>query len=376
MKRIHKPQRGFTLVELLVGAAIGLFLIGAMIQSYLSTKETYNITQSVNRIQEDSRFAQYFISRSLRETNNLGCIKSIRNMLPINNLTDLKIKVGGWDYENTASGDAAITLTGTYANSTAYNKWAGLNNGTDQQLPSDINSISHSDSILVKKITPIEGVTITATGDNNSITVTGYTPAVDEVLIIGNCQRADYFQVDSNTTGTVVPTGSFQFGVDWDNSARLYSVRHVNYHVGLRAGADVPSLYRKDSMQTQSEELVEGVESLQVLYGLDSGNDGYANQYLSGADVTASQWEDIVSVRVGLLFVAIKGKDISSAIQTQSYTLADGIDFDAGGGDRSLRYVTNSTIKTRNLGLKADFSVCDAGVAACDLNGFELITTP
>ncbi len=372
----NKPQKGFTLVELLVGATIGLFLVGVIISSYLSTKQTYNITQSISRIQEDSRFAQYFISRDIRETNNLGCLKSVRNMLPTTtNLTDLNINVGGWEYSGTSPGDD-VNLTGTYANSTARNDWAGLNNGVNQQLPANIDSISLSDSILIKRITPIDGATVTTTADTTTINLSGHTPQVGDVLIVGNCFRADQFEVGSIAGINITPNGAAAFGADWDDSSRVFSVAHVNYHVGLRVGAESPSLYRKDSLQTQAEELVESVESLQALYGFDSNGDGFANQYLSAEDVTTAQWPDIVSLRVGIIYLAPNGKDGNSSALSQNYDVADGINFIADVNDRDLRYVVNSTINTRNLGLAANFSVCDAGNVSCDLNGFEEITSP
>lgn len=376
-------QHGYTLIELLVGLLIGLFLSGAAIQSYLSTKETYTITQNVNRVQEDSRFATFFLNRDLRETTNLGCIKAVRNMLPPavdNNLTDLLVKVGGWDYDDTSLGDE-IDLTGTYANQSNRTKWTGLNNGTNQQLPADIDSIAFSDSIVIKKITPIEGASITTTADASTFVVTGYTPQVNEILIIGDCFRSDQFQVGAVTgtsSFTVTPNPSTtNFGENWGDSARLYSVTFTNYHVGLRNGASVPSLFRLDSaVGATAEELVEGVETMQILYGLDLDDDGNANRYVSARDLSAADWANLVSIRVGLLFVAPGGIDETTAEEAQTYSLAGGIDFLTAAGDRDLRYVANVTVKTRNLGLESDFSVCDAGVSNCDLNGFLEITSP
>ncbi|MEM7359811.1 MAG: PilW family protein [Pseudomonadota bacterium] len=383
-KQLTTPaQQGYTLIELLVGLLIGLFLSGAAIQSYLSTKETYTITQNVNRVQEDSRFATFFLSRDLRETTNLGCIKAVRNMLPAavdNNLTDLLVKVGGWDHDDTSLGDE-VNLDGNYAVQTNRTKWRGLNNGTNQQLPDEIDSISFSDSIVIKKITPVEGATITATADATTFNVTGYTPQTNEILIIGDCFRSDQFQVGAVTgtsSYTVTPNPSTTtFGQNWGPSARLYSVTFTNYYVGLRSGASVPSLFRLDSaVGATAEELVEGVESMQVLYGLDLDNDGDANRYVSARDLSAAEWEDLVSIRVGLLFVAPGGIDEETAEASQTYSLAGGIDFTTAVGDRDLRYVANVTVKTRNLGLESDFSVCDAGVTNCDLNGMVVTSTP
>jgi len=372
-------QSGYTLIEVLVGLLIGLFLSGAAIQSYLSTKETYEITQNVNRIQEDSRFATFFLSRDLRETTNMGCIKAVRNILPnTTNLTDLTVKVGGWDHDDTSLGDE-VTLTGNYANSTTRSKWEGLNTGADDELPSNIDSISFSDSLVVKKITPLETAVIATTLDLTEISISGYTPRVGEVLVVGDCFRSDQFEVATvNGTGpfTVTPTGTNDFGVNWGPSARLYSITHTNYHVGLRDGADLPSLFRQDSLPTAPlEELVEGVESMQVLYGLDLSGDGDANRYVSARDLATADWVNLASIRVGFLFVSPGGKDLTASTEgDQEYQVAGGINFVEDGDDPDLRYVANVTVKTRNLGLDTDFSVCLPTETNCNLNGFVEIT--
>jgi len=366
-------EKGFTLIELLVGAFIGLFLTGAMIQAYSSTKQTYLITQNIGRIQEDTRFAYYFLTRDLRETSSLGCLRSVRDIAPdSSDLSDLSIKVGGWDHVNTSPGDDAILLTDTYAVSTVDNNWQGLNNGVNNRAPNPVNSIPNSDVIAIKKITPITGAILTASG-NNSLNIQDYTASEQDMLIVGNCQRADQFVVDDVTGNIVTPEGSFNFLEDWDQEARLYSVSNVVYYVGYRAGSDSPSLFRYEqaplsTIAPQAEELVEGVESMQVLYGIDLNGDGTANRYVSARDVAG--WRDIVSVRIGFLMIAINAKGVG-APEAENFSIADGIVFTAAANNRNLRYTTNLTVKTRNLGLSENFSVCRASTSTvCDSMGF------
>ncbi|NJD05835.1 MAG: hypothetical protein FIA97_04975 [Methylococcaceae bacterium] len=71
-----------------------------------------------------------------------------------------------------------------------------------------------------------------------------------------------------------------------------------------------------------NERILEGVDSLQILYGIDTDapGDGYANQYRNAAAVTgASQWAQVVSVRVGLLLNTVD--DVSSEADTTNYNL-------------------------------------------------------
>lgn len=377
--RGQQYQQGMTLIELFVGMVIGLLLTGAMIQVYLSSKETYRISQSVGRIQEDTRFAYFFITRDLRETTHMGCLRSIRNMTPPadqSNMTDLTIKVGGWDHSGTSPGDTAVDVATTYNVPTSHAAWSGLDTGGSTQSPNSVKSIEDSDSLAVKLVRPLEGAILSAGGTVDRLDASSYGSAkAGDMMIVGNCQKADQFIVNANTTGDIIPKGSLDFQKDWDAGARLYSVSNVLYYVGLRSGADVPSLFRVDSAAgAVAEEMVEGVESMQVLYGVDTDADGTANRYRSARDVV--DWRTIVSVRVGLLMISPGGAGNTDGL-AKTYNVTDGIEFTSPANDRDLRYTTSITVDTRNLGLSEDFSVCDASTQPlCDTNGYVVVAPP
>lgn len=388
MKTLSKTtafQQGFTLVELLVALFLGLFLTGAVIQSFLSTRATYETTQDINRVQENSRFSYHFLSRDLRETTSVGCLRNIRDMTPVvNEFNNLRVKVGGWDYDGTSPGDAD-DLSGTYAVDTNRGQWSGLNSAVGTDLPGNINSIGGSDSLLIKKISHITGVTVATTTSGvapnigrSSVSINGYVPQVGEELIVGDCFTADKFVVNTvSTTGStseVTATGTQLFRQNWSDSSLVHSVSYVNYYIGLRMGADVPSLFRLSSAPgAQAEELVDGVESLQILYGLDGDGDNFASQYVSARDV--GDWTDVVNTRIGLLYVVPDGVSGPATTAVTPYQLADSITLNASAGDNDLRYVSNLTIRTRNLGLSEDFSTClaistDPLNATCNTIGY------
>jgi len=111
-----------------------------------------------------------------------------------------------------------------------------------------------------------------------------------------------------------------------------------NYNIQLNA-AGQPGLF------CNNVELIEGVDSIQILYGMDTDNipDGVANSYIP-ADQLANRWARIVSVRLAVLANSITE---SSNVKTRnSYTLL-GSNI-AGFNDNKTRRVFNTTIMLRN----------------------------
>ncbi|MDO9107004.1 MAG: PilW family protein [Methylovulum sp.] len=59
-------QSGLTLIELMIAMLLGVFLIGGVVQIFVSSKQTYRMQEGLSRLQENGRFAMDFISRDLR----------------------------------------------------------------------------------------------------------------------------------------------------------------------------------------------------------------------------------------------------------------------------------------------------------------------
>jgi len=59
-------RRGFTLIELLVAVAVGIILLGGLIQIFVMTKNNYRIQQGLNYMQENLRFGLGEVGYSAR----------------------------------------------------------------------------------------------------------------------------------------------------------------------------------------------------------------------------------------------------------------------------------------------------------------------
>jgi type IV pilus assembly protein PilW len=113
------------------------------------------------------------------------------------------------------------------------------------------------------------------------------------------------------------------------------------------ADAAITSLWRKTSSGagTFTEELAEGIERLEVQYGVDNvGGDGRVDQYVDAGGV--ANWANVISVRVALLARAMEpyGNDLDR----ETYTLLDPAAPVGPFNDRFQRRVFTTTVALRN----------------------------
>lgn len=66
---IKRPlQAGFSLVELMISLTIATLLMLGLVEIFGSARASYNLQEGLARLQENARYANTFIARSLRET--------------------------------------------------------------------------------------------------------------------------------------------------------------------------------------------------------------------------------------------------------------------------------------------------------------------
>jgi type IV pilus assembly protein PilW len=94
-----------------------------------------------------------------------------------------------------------------------------------------------------------------------------------------------------------------------------------------------------------AEVLIEGVESLQVLYGIDTDapSDGSANKYVAWDNVAADERDNVVSVRFAVL--ASTPNEAAATERTRTHQL---LDEEISFTDRRIGRVYTSTVVLRN----------------------------
>lgn len=377
-------QLGLTLVELMVALVLGLLMTIAVVQTFLTTKQTYNVTNGVSRIQENARFGHHFITKDLRQAGSRDCVNQVRNMLQVHPPTDylsFEKPISGWEYSGTSQDD-----TYTYAGLvTPTSGWTG-----DGAFPNFLvgDAIAGSDVLALRSFEK-QDVTLTSSNLASNFqlaTLGAHDIPGNSIVLVGNCNRMDLFQhvasgggpqsVLRAQSGTGTPGNEDLVSNVWSKAhgtdSDVYALATTYYFIQEGANG-LPSLYRVRTTESPpsediKEELVEGVESLQVYFGEDTTSDDNPNRYVS-ADLVGD-WSRVVSVRIGILFHSTT--NVSEFDQANEYTLLDNIKITHAVDDAILRYAVNSTVKLRNRGLSsmiANSMVCQANTVGCGALG-------
>ncbi|MCG8432640.1 MAG: PilW family protein, partial [Gammaproteobacteria bacterium] len=204
-------------------------------------------------------------------------------------------------------------------------------------------------------------------------TTTNAEIAVNDFLIISDCEQVDFAQacaVDNSgdpitvvTLSTACPMGNIAAAVvtsvadDPGANAEIMRLQGSLFYVGKRnnTATNPPTLFRAsldtDGTIAAPEELVEGVESMQLLYGVNTDQDVRATV---DAWITADNvfdWDEVIAVRMSLLMQSVEDGTVP---EPQAYTF-NGTDYDDVDGDlpedERVRRVFQTTISLRNRAL-------------------------
>lgn len=361
LQRIN--EQGFTIIEIMVALAISALLIGGITQVFISFKQTDRIATALARMQESTRLANDLFMQDIRHIGFAGCLDpreaaSGVTVLPTDAEDHIKEfqaqSIRGWDVDNYTWGtDEDLTdidnddVRNAIINSDAFR--AQFLSQTSIPLSSDMAGPS-SDIALGNNIFGIEQ------GD---------------VVAVGSCDFVDIFQVtnapadpvtlEHSTTANTSSNVSEAYTTE-DNVRLFLSNTYFVGNTGRtnNAGTAIHALYRRD-LQGNIEEVVEGVENMQVLYGqevaVSSKSEENTIRFVTADTLNADagtsndKWPDVTVIKIGLLLASTdpvlatadtnvyQVMDQAIGPQDTTITYAD---------DRRLRRVVNMSINVRN----------------------------
>ncbi len=330
-------QSGLTMVELLVAMVLGLILIGGVVQIYLSNNQTYRVTEASSRIQENARFAFRYLTRQVRMAGFSGCAGRLQV------------------YTNTLAG--AATPGFLYDFDKAIQGFEASGGGWSPALPASISGALAGSDILVVRGTTTSGTDIIGqpNGSNDCRNAASYSSplkvssssglAVGDIVVASNCSQASIFQI-TGLTGTVAHNvggglspgnSTTNLGACYAGNGRLYKLATSSFFVGNNPNG-LPALYRQEN-GNNPEELVDGIEQMQISYGVGDQFNNLVSNFVTADNVT--DWSKVISVRISLLLQS----DDNITASPQSYTFGG---ITTTPTDRRLRRSFTTTIALRN----------------------------
>lgn len=339
-----RRQAGLTLVELMIATTLSLVLLGGVLLVFSANKTTYQMQTGLGRLQENGRYALRQITADLQMAGYGGCV-SPNATTPFGLVTFYVNANSAPSYlKDFAEGEFLTAVNGT---ATTY---GGL------------TSVAGTDSIEIRG--PLRSSVSFVTGETSAVgTVdvigadTGFS--VGDVLMISDCAGGVIFRatglVSPNTDGnTEIGHSAAQntpasLGRAYAPDAVVTELATHTYFVAdtgrdNATGQDILGLYRFDG--TTAQELVDGVEDLQIEYGLDLiSADGVIDAFTESP--TAAQWPDVKTVRVMLLLNSV---DAASAVEPDyTYFPVQSTAIDQSGtNDFRLRQEFSAMVSVRN----------------------------
>lgn len=350
---------GLSLIELMIAMLLGIILTLGATQVYLGTSQSYRLTEAVAHAQENIRFASSVLQRDLRGAGGFGCLQNAEDVIDqLNGTRVLPVSEGltGWEAAGTGVGDALSAVDTEAADGSQWSQ-GGSAAAFPAVLAGDV--ITGTDVLVVNSArTVFVGVTDRVSDKINLGGASGIAAGQSVLAITDSCAAGELFQnsaSDSDSFVKITPTASnpltqgnsvAAFALDYNADARISAYETVAYYIGLRTsnGVSVPVLYRQklDTEPQPPQELIEGVESMQLLYGVSNGVVQRADSYVTADNV--NNWENVVSIRVA---VVVRSDDSANSEElTRTFNLL-GTEVTTLT-DRHARLVATSTIGLRN----------------------------
>lgn len=329
-----KRQVGLSLVELMIAIALGLIVLLAVTAIFANTSRGRTEMEKSNRQTENGRYASQLLMNNLRMAGYLAEFDPTPLASPAalpdpcatetNELIDaLPLHVQGTD-------DAAVT-PGCIDD---------LRAGTDILIVRRTSSCvaGAADCAAFADGTPHFQASLCAPGDGTELSAAISTSA-DYAL--------NYFALSTSSSDftrrksdCVTPANIQRYHV------HIYFIANNN-----ESGDGIPTLKRAELGPGGFTvvPLVDGVENMQIEYGLDADGNGTPDNYTT-APVSVDDWRNAMSARVHLLVRNTEGTP--GHTDSRNYTLG----MNAGGGDKTVgpfgdnlkRHVYATTIRFAN----------------------------
>ena len=345
-------QRGFSIIELMIGAVLGLLLSYAVLQIYLAQTQSYKTTYTQGLIQSTENAISNLVTPTIRGAGFAGCgtlLDSVSNLNgggpnPVGTLNTIPTIVMGY-----SGGTTGLTVTENASNDANAGDWQPT---LDSSLSGSV--IKGSDVLVVLGASPDSSpMTIDSINSGDSdFTIEGTNGNAisgGQLAAVSDCGKTVVFAV-SNINGTTVShlngTGPLDnatsaFTVNFQNGSQFIPLQQTAYFVGQGTGGQSALMRATLNGTTWTiEPLIPGIEIMKVQYGI--GTAGTITQYVPASSVT--DWTQVYAVRIGFL---IAGQLASGGVNSTSYTVLDSTV--TVPANTRIRHVFELTINLRNV---------------------------
>lgn len=325
-----RDQRGFSLIELMVGIVLAMAAVIVVMQVFRLSEGNRRTTGGGDDAQTVGAIALTVLQRDLRQagqglanTNLLGCALTVATGRTLNDLAPLTI-----NHANIPAGDA-----NTDTLMIAYGSGLGSPEGDiiNAQPGANVYSVAHASAFALEDV-------VVATPS------TRQTPCNLRLATLTLAPDAPNVTVSAGTVGVA---NGVLYNLGRAPSLRAYAVRG-----GRLTACDFRSQDCTSANGANWSEIADGVVSLRAEYGIDNSAplDAVVDSYSRTSPTTACTWLGVMAVR--LVLVTRSGQIEKTEVTPQALSWAAGASAPiAFTGDwKRYRYKTfETTVPLRNV---------------------------
>ncbi len=348
----RKHLYGLTLVEMMVAVALSLILMMGVFKIMSSSKQTYAMQSELATLQENARFVMDDIAYNVRMAGYYGFSTANPeggDVPPGMNLAAFQCPNNGCDKNFPSSDSLTLTAFGQDGKLRLreYSRTASAGEPNGIAIPNHFIGVSASEAASIVQgavQANKEQLSVVGSGKSFYLQPGAIMPqkTVDNgpnYLIVSNFARARFYEIAAIDAGSSQITLGDVYGIadepfNWPVEVFDSSkIRTTHYEIVkikdpgnsntfncrdnsapcylLFKCANSPcSANEKNRNRPEYALLMEGVQNIQVRYGIDTDNDGIVNQFVS----TPPNNRKIFSVRVTLLMRTINRRfDVKDA---------------------------------------------------------------
>jgi type IV pilus assembly protein PilW len=313
---LPRSQSGMTLIELMVALAIGAFLMIGAMTVFMQSRTTFRVTESVSRLQETARFALDALEPEIRMAQYWG-------------LTSRPEKINGRLTPTDPAGMGPATCGNNWTIN-VIQPVQGANNGYNWACAGTAPVETNSDTLVVRR-------------------------ASDDIVLPVAAQLSI---VTSRYDGTLFNTAAIPAGYN-PAVSEVHRLMVSGYYVRRATAATQPALRRKvlgTNGQITDEEVIAGVEDMQVQFGLDMDppgglNRGSVDRYVNPdspiIDPTNAGYNPNAEILAVRIWLRVRAERVENGFtDTANYVYADQAVGPFNDGFR--RVLVSKTIYLRN----------------------------
>ncbi|MGH8664282.1 MAG: PilW family protein [Burkholderiales bacterium] len=328
-----RRPRGFTLVELMVTLALGLFIALGLAQVFASSNESYDsLSQAAQQI-ENGRFAVQTLENDLKHAGYYGQYgftamagSTLPNPCEKSNLTAVRdalaFHVQGYD----APGSSPLSCIDD----------ANLVPGTDIIVVRRASTLTTAPGALV-----VNELYMQATADS--------TNAANPVLALG--QDSSEFSLLRKDAATPAEIRKFLVRIYFVSPCSM-PASGTTCTAAADGGRPIPTLKRLElavnpssgALEMQTQSIAEGIENLQLDYGIDADGDGVPDAASVSAPGNVADWANVTIAQVHVLVRNIKATP--GHVDSKTYDL--GVAGSVTPGDNFRRHAFTAQVRMVN----------------------------